>query len=60
MKRPAIIAVSGFSSEVGKTTLMCDLLRAVTGMGGNQSHARTLPIMRQGSPGLLCQRSVGC
>lgn len=28
MKRPAIIAVSGFSSEVGKTTLMCDLLRA--------------------------------
>lgn len=28
MKRPAIVAVSGFSSEVGKTTLMCDLLRA--------------------------------
>jgi hypothetical protein len=28
MKRPVIIAVSGFSSEVGKTTLMCDLLRA--------------------------------
>jgi len=31
MKRPAILAVSGFSSEVGKTTLMCDLLRAVPG-----------------------------
>ena len=31
MKRPAIIAVSGFSSEVGKTTLMCDLLRAFPG-----------------------------
>ena len=28
MKRPAIVAISGFSSEVGKTTLMCDLLRA--------------------------------
>ncbi len=31
MKRPAIIAVSGFSSEVGKTTLVCDLLRAFPG-----------------------------
>jgi hypothetical protein len=31
MKRPAIVAISGFSSEVGKTTLMCDLLRAVPG-----------------------------
>ena len=31
MKRPTIIAVSGFSSEVGKTTLMCDLLRAFSG-----------------------------
>jgi len=31
MKRPTIIAVSGFSSEVGKTTLMCDLLRALPG-----------------------------
>lgn len=31
MKRPVIIAVSGFSSEVGKTTLMCDLLRAFPG-----------------------------
>ncbi|HWN07856.1 MAG TPA: hypothetical protein VNO50_00980 [Pyrinomonadaceae bacterium] len=28
MKRPVIVAVCGFSSEVGKTTLMCDLLRA--------------------------------
>jgi len=28
MKRPVIVTVSGFSSEVGKTTLMCDLLRA--------------------------------
>ena len=28
MKRPAIVAISGFSSEVGKTTLMCDLLGA--------------------------------
>jgi hypothetical protein len=31
MKRPAIVAVSGFTSEVGKTTLMCDLLRAFPG-----------------------------
>jgi molybdopterin-guanine dinucleotide biosynthesis protein len=31
MKVPAIVAVSGFSSEVGKTTLMCDLLRAFPG-----------------------------
>jgi hypothetical protein len=31
MKRPAIVAVSGFSSEVGKTTLMCELLRAFPG-----------------------------
>ena len=31
MKRPVIIAVSGFSSEVGKTTLVCDLLRAFPG-----------------------------
>lgn len=31
MKHPAIIAVSGFSSEVGKTTLMCELLRAFPG-----------------------------
>src|SRR6267142_3910205 len=31
IKRPAIVAVSGFSSEVGKTTLMCDLLRAFHG-----------------------------
>jgi len=28
MKAPVIVAVSGFSSEVGKTTLMCDLLHA--------------------------------
>jgi len=28
MNRPVIVAISGFSSEVGKTTLMCDLLRA--------------------------------
>ena len=31
MKRPVIIAVSGFSSEVGKSTLMCELLRAFPG-----------------------------
>ena len=31
MKRPVIVAVSGFSSEVGKTTLMCDFLRAFPG-----------------------------
>ena len=31
MNRPAIVAISGFSSEVGKTTLMCDLLRAFPG-----------------------------
>jgi hypothetical protein len=29
--RPAIVAISGFSSEVGKTTLMCELLRAFPG-----------------------------
>jgi hypothetical protein len=31
MPRPTIIAVGGFSSEVGKTTLMCDLLAAFPG-----------------------------
>ncbi|SRR6266498_2697071 len=31
MKRPVIVAVSGFSSEVGKTTLMCDLVHAFPG-----------------------------
>ncbi len=31
MKSPAIVVVSGFSSEVGKTMLMCDLLRAFSG-----------------------------
>jgi molybdopterin-guanine dinucleotide biosynthesis protein len=31
MKRPAIIAVSGFSSNVGKTTLVCELLRYLPG-----------------------------
>lgn len=31
MKRPAIVAISGFSSEVGKTTLMCDLVHAFPG-----------------------------
>lgn len=30
-KRPKIIAVSGFSSNVGKTTLVCDLLKALPG-----------------------------
>ncbi len=29
--KPRIIAVGGFSSNVGKTTLMCDLLRAFPG-----------------------------
>ncbi len=29
--RPRIIGVGGFTSEVGKTTLMCDLLRAFPG-----------------------------
>jgi hypothetical protein len=31
MKRPTIVAISGFSSEVGKTTLMCDLLHVFPG-----------------------------
>ena len=31
MKRPVMVAVGGFSSEVGKTTLMCDLLHAFPG-----------------------------
>lgn len=30
-KRPSIIAISGFSSNTGKTTLMCELLRALPG-----------------------------
>lgn len=29
--RPTIVAVGGFTSQVGKTTLMCDLLRAFPG-----------------------------
>lgn len=29
--RPKVIAVGGFSSDTGKTTLMCDLLRAFPG-----------------------------
>jgi molybdopterin-guanine dinucleotide biosynthesis protein len=31
MQRPTIVAIGGFTSEVGKTTLMCDLLRAFPG-----------------------------
>lgn len=31
MNRPAIVSVSGFTSEVGKTTLMCNLLSAFPG-----------------------------
>ena len=31
LHRPAIIGVGGFTSEVGKTTLLCDLLRAFPG-----------------------------
>lgn len=31
LQRPTIIAVGGFTSEVGKTTLLCDLLRAFPG-----------------------------
>lgn len=30
-KRPSIVAISGFSSNTGKTTLMCELLRALPG-----------------------------
>src|SRR5947207_9154175 len=30
-KRPQIVAVSGFSSNVGKTTLVCELLRELPG-----------------------------
>jgi molybdopterin-guanine dinucleotide biosynthesis protein len=30
-KRPTIVAVSGFSSNVGKTTLVCELLRELRG-----------------------------
>jgi molybdopterin-guanine dinucleotide biosynthesis protein len=29
--RPTIVAISGFSSNVGKTTLVCELLRALAG-----------------------------
>src|SRR2546426_1239854 len=31
MQRPTIVAIGGFTSNVGKTTLMCDLLRAFPG-----------------------------
>jgi molybdopterin-guanine dinucleotide biosynthesis protein len=31
MKRPFVIGVGGFTSNVGKTTLMCELLRAFPG-----------------------------
>ncbi len=31
MKRPFIVGVGGYTSNVGKTTLMCDLLRAFPG-----------------------------
>lgn len=31
LHRPTIVGVGGFTSEVGKTTLMCDLLRAFPG-----------------------------
>src|SRR5258705_4906122 len=31
MERPTIVAISGFTSEVGKTTLLCELLRALPG-----------------------------
>jgi molybdopterin-guanine dinucleotide biosynthesis protein len=31
VKRPIIVAVSGFSSNVGKTTLVCELLRRLPG-----------------------------
>src|SRR5437016_4168401 len=31
VQRPKIVAVSGFSSNVGKTTLVCDLLRQLPG-----------------------------
>jgi hypothetical protein len=31
MQRPTIVAIGGFTSEVGKTSLMCDLLRAFPG-----------------------------
>src|SRR5436190_17490640 len=31
MKRPIIVAVSGFSSNVGKTTLVCELLSQLPG-----------------------------
>jgi hypothetical protein len=30
-KRPAVVAISGFSSNVGKTTLVCELLRRLPG-----------------------------
>ena len=31
INRPRVVAVSGFSSNVGKTTLMCELLRRLSG-----------------------------
>lgn len=31
MDQPAVIGVGGFTSDVGKTTLMCELLRAFSG-----------------------------
>ena len=31
MKRPTVVAIGGFESDVGKTTLMCDLLGVLSG-----------------------------
>ena len=31
MQRPTVVAIGGFASQVGKTTLMCDLLQAFPG-----------------------------
>jgi len=54
MQRPTTIAISGFTSEVGKTTLMCDLLAALP--VGRRSRRPVDTIVPAGrSTHVLCQ-----
>jgi len=49
MQRATTIAIGGFTSEVGKTTLMCELIAAFPGWEAIQDNARALSLLRQGS-----------
>ena len=35
LKHPFVIGVGGLTSNVGKTTLMCDLLQSFSGLGSD-------------------------